>query len=121
VRLPSRAYVGVVVFGLITVAATISYTVLVLQDVEPSLNSPYAQLFPEPDRSLGMKVFLVLASMFSLALFWAGWRALLTASRRDAKRRRAHEELRRQVREYQEQLDESRPAADAPMRPRGPN
>jgi len=101
VRLPSRAFVGVVVFGLITVLVTIPYTVLVLADYQPAADAPHKLVFPE-EADLGTKVFLVLASVFSIALLVFSWRALVAGARRDAERRRRHAELRRQLREYEE-------------------
>lgn len=102
VRVPSRAFVGVVVFGLITVLVTIPYAVLSLAGVQPPPQTPYDLLFPQEATDTGTKLFLVVASVFSIALLVFSWRALVAGARRDAERRRRHEDLKRQVRDYQQ-------------------
>lgn len=81
---PSRAFVGILVFGLIATLAVVPYTWLVLSGYEPPPRTPYDALFPEPsDSSAGAKVFLVLASLFCVALVVAAWRGLVHGARVD--------------------------------------
>ena len=86
---PSRAFVGILVFALIACLAVVPYTVLILAGYEPPADAPHELLFPEPsETSAGDKVVLVLASLFCLALAVAGWRGLLGVARQDARMRR---------------------------------
>ncbi|HLF17261.1 MAG TPA: hypothetical protein VI796_07530 [Candidatus Thermoplasmatota archaeon] len=89
---PSRVFVGVTLFGLIASLLVVPYTVLVVRDYHPPPDAPYEALFPaDSNYGWGDKSFLVLASVFSVALTVAGWRALLHGARRDMARRRAIE------------------------------
>lgn len=108
-RVPSRVYVGAVVFALITVFVTIPYTLIVVGGVyEPPEELGVAS------GSAGMKVFLVLASLYSVVLVVASWRALVAGARRDAARRRRHQELRQDVAQYAKQRREERPRPERP-------
>lgn len=78
-----------VVFGLIASLAVLPYTVLVLSGYEPPPDAPYKVIFPGPDRfSVGDKITLVLASLFSLAVTVFAWRGLLHGARMDTEARR---------------------------------
>jgi hypothetical protein len=86
---PSRAFVGILVFALIASLAVVPYTVLILAGYEPPADAPHELLFPEPSAtSAGDKVVLALASLFCLALVVAAWRGLLGVARQDAALRR---------------------------------
>lgn len=77
-----------VVFGLIASLAIVPYTLLVLGGYEPPPDAPYKAIFPGPDRfSLGDKLALGLASLFSLALTIFAWRGLLHGARMDTRMR----------------------------------
>lgn len=85
---PSRAFVGMVVFGLIASLAVVPYTVLVLGGYEAPVDAPYKAIFPGPeDVGTGDKVALVLASVFCLAVTVFAWRALLGRARADVQLR----------------------------------
>lgn len=85
---PSRAFVGILVFGLIATLAVVPYTALLLSGYEPPAQSPYENLFPEPDAaSGGTKLALALASLFCIALVVAAWRGLLHGARLDRRLR----------------------------------
>ena len=90
---PSRAFVGILVFALLASLAIVPYTVLILAGYEPAPDAPHDLLFPEPsDTSPGDRITLVLASAFCLGLVAAAWRGLLLAARQDAARRKARRE-----------------------------
>lgn len=108
-RLPSRAFVGVTVFGLITVLVTIPYTLLILSGYTPAPGAPHERIFPQDEDTVGLRIFLVLASLFSIAMVVVAWRTLLSAARQDARRVRRHRELKRQMREYREQQEGGKP------------
>ena len=81
---PSRAFVGVLVFALLATLAVLPYTFLVLSGYEAPPATSHESLFPEPDESAqGTKVFLVLASLFCIGLVVAAWRGLLHGARLD--------------------------------------
>ncbi len=87
--MPSRVYVGVVVFGLMASTALLAYTILALTGYTPPGDAPHEFLFPaESPFETGDKVALVMASLFALAFTVIGWRALVAGARRDAKVRR---------------------------------
>src|SRR5690348_13044559 len=89
VAVPSRAFVGMVVFGLLASLAVVPYTVLVLNGYEPPPTAPYRAIFPGPDHfSLGDKLVLVLASVFCVAVTLFAWRGLVGRARADADLRR---------------------------------
>lgn len=89
---PSRAFVGMVVFGLIASLAVVPYTILILSGYEPPVNAPYEAIFPGADTiSIGDKVVLSLASLFCLAVTVVAWRGLLHRARADV---RIRQELR---------------------------
>ena len=81
---PSRAFVGILVFALIATLAVLPYTVLVLSGYQPPPETPYEALFP-PERADGggTKLVLVLASLFCLALVVSAWRGLVGGARVD--------------------------------------
>lgn len=81
---PSRAFVGILVFGLIATLAVVPYTLMVLWGYQPPPTSPYESLFPPPHESTGgSKLVLVLASLFCLALVVSAWRGLVHGARLD--------------------------------------
>lgn len=81
---PSRAFVGILVFGLIATLAIVPYTLLLLSGYQPPPEAPYEALFPEPDAGAGgTKLVLVIASLFCLALVVSAWRGLLHGARVD--------------------------------------
>jgi hypothetical protein len=78
-----------VIFGLIASLAVVPYTLLVLGGYQPPPDAPYKALFPGPDPfSVGDKLALGLASLFSLALTVFAWRGLLHGARMDTQMRR---------------------------------
>ncbi|MHB1262083.1 MAG: hypothetical protein ACYC2H_10250 [Thermoplasmatota archaeon] len=88
---PSRAFVGMVVFGLIASLAIVPYTLLVLSGYQPPANAPYWQEFFPRTFSVGDKITLALASLFSLAVTVFAWRGLLHGARMDTRMRRDRE------------------------------
>lgn len=80
---PSRAFVGILVFGLIASLAIVPYTLLVLSGYRPPPEAPYEAIFPEDPFRAGDKLALVLASLFSVAVAIFAWRGLLAAARGD--------------------------------------
>jgi hypothetical protein len=87
---PSRAFVGILVFGLIATLAIVPYTILLLSGYHPPPQTPYEALFPQDDESAGgTKLVLVIASLFSLALVVSAWRGLLHGARLDREMRQA--------------------------------
>lgn len=89
---PSRAFVGILVFALIATLAVLPYTFLVLSGYQPAPETPYEALFPPADETTGgTKLVLVLASLFCLALVVAAWRGLVAGARvdRELRQRRA--------------------------------
>lgn len=86
---PSRAFVGILVFALLASVAVVPYTVLILAGYQAPAEAPHELLFPEPqDAEPGTKVVLVLASLFCVVLVGAAWRGLVAAARQDAQVRR---------------------------------
>jgi hypothetical protein len=83
VAIPSRAFVGMVVFGLIASLAIVPYTLLILSGYEPPPDAPYQAIFPAEHYSPGDKAVLVLASAFSVAVTIFAWRGLLHRARED--------------------------------------
>jgi hypothetical protein len=78
-----------VVFGLIATLTIVPYTLLVLGGYEPPPDAPYQAIFPGPERfSVGDKITLVLASLFSIMVTVFAWRGLLHGARMDTKMRR---------------------------------
>lgn len=88
VAVPSRAFVGMVVFGLIASLAIVPFTLLVLSGYQPPPTAPYWQDLFQPSYSVGDKLALVLASLFSLAVTVFAWRGLLHGARMDTQVRR---------------------------------
>lgn len=88
---PSRAFVGMVVFGLIASLAIVPYTLLVLGGYQPPATAPYWQQLFRPTFSLGDKLALALASLFSIAVTVFAWRGLLHGARMDTRMRRDRE------------------------------
>lgn len=90
VAVPSRVFVGLLVFGLMTSLALVPYTLLLLSGYQPAgepLVGPDPQAFSAAD-----KLALALACLFSLAVAVASWRALLASARRDMQRRRERQQ-----------------------------
>lgn len=85
---PSRAFVGMVVFGLIASLAVVPYTLLILGGYQPPPNAPYEAIFPEDSTQAGDKVALVLASLFCVAVTAFAWRGLLQRARMDVQLRK---------------------------------
>lgn len=107
-RVPSRVYVGILVFGLIASLTTLTYTVLFLSGYRPPPEPPLIYL--EPPAEPAKQFFLILASLFSIGLTVMAWRELLASARRDASLRRRREEVARLQRRYKQQVrDERRP------------
>lgn len=100
---PSRVYVGVVVFGLITSLSLLAYVVLLLGGYEPPPSSPAVPLFPEQHVRGGDVLFLAIAGLFSIAFTVFAWRSLLAGARRDAAKRKRREKLHQELRAYQRQ------------------
>ena len=87
---PSRAFVGILVFALIATLAVVPYTILVLSGYQAPPETPYDALFPKPDdTTVGTKIALGLASFFCVALVVAAWRGLLQGARLDRRLREA--------------------------------
>lgn len=85
---PSRAFVGILVFGLIATLAIVPYTVLLLSGYRPPPATPYEALFPAADESAGgTKLVLVIASLFCVGLVVSAWRGLLHGARLDRRLR----------------------------------
>jgi hypothetical protein len=100
VAVPSRAFVGIVVFGLLASLALLPYTILVLSGYQPPPEAPYQAIFAEKPNDTGDKLVLVAATLFSMAVTVLAWRGLLARARRDQGlrhdlRRRTSEETRR--------------------------
>jgi hypothetical protein len=97
VAVPSRAFVGIVVFGLLASLALLPYTMLVLSGYQPPPDAPYKAIFAEEHNETGDKLVLVAATLFSMAVTVIAWRALLARARRDqglrqdARRRKAED------------------------------
>ncbi|HJQ94042.1 MAG TPA: hypothetical protein VJ874_07155 [Candidatus Thermoplasmatota archaeon] len=85
---PSRAFVGMVVFGLIASLAIVPYTLLVLGGYQPPATAPDWQQLFRPSFSAGDKLALAMASLFSIAVTVFAWRGLLHGARMDTKARR---------------------------------
>jgi hypothetical protein len=77
-----------VVFGLIASLAIVPYTLLVLGGYEPPANGPYWQDLFRSEFSVGDKIALALASLFSLAVTVFAWRGLLHGARMDTRMRK---------------------------------
>lgn len=101
VAVPSRAFVGMVVFGLIASLAVVPYTLLILSGYEPPPSAPYEAIFPEDSIQAGDKVALVLASLFCVAVTVFAWRGLLHRARADVQ---ARSDLRASRREAKTRL-----------------
>lgn len=95
---PSRVYVGITVFGVIASLLTVTYTVLVLTGLRPAPLSPMLS-FDRADEP-ALLLFLVVASLLSVALTVIAWRTLLKGARRDARRRLARQRLVAEQRRY---------------------
>ena len=105
--IPSRAFVGMVVFGLIASLAIVPYTLLVLGGYQPPATTPYwRDLFPD-DYSIGDKLVLALASAFSIAVTVFAWRGLVHGARQDR-------ELRQRVRDESQAAKERMPPPPPP-------
>ena len=86
---PSRAFVGMVVFGLLASLAVVPYTVLILSGYEAPPDAPYEAIFPGPGGTdTGDKVVLVLASAFCVAVTALAWRGHVGRARADVQLRK---------------------------------
>ena len=106
VAVPSRVFVGVVVFGLIASLVTGTYTLLILSGYQPPPD-PTVITF-EPPEEPSKRFFLVLSTIFSVALTPYAWRELVRGARRDASRRQQREALERQQKAYARQMREGK-------------
>lgn len=85
---PTRAYVGLTVFGLITGMLVLAYALLLLGGYQPAPESPYELLFPEPtERDIGSSMFLLLAGAFCLGFTVWSCRRLVRGARAARKQR----------------------------------
>ncbi len=120
VATPTRVYVGVLVFGLITAMLTLTYTALVLGGYRqpPQPEAPYQVLFPPQgtEVAVGETLFLIIASLFSLALTVWAWRSLVEGARRDAKRRRKQAEIRAMLSRLERQQGAGQRSSESPTR-----
>lgn len=108
VAVPSRAFVGMVVFGLIASLAVVPYTLLVLGGYQPPPTAPsWRTLFPTAGFSAGDKMVLALASAFSVAVTVFAWRGLLQGARQDR-------ELRQQIAAERQAAKERMPPPPPP-------
>lgn len=98
---PSRVYVGVTVFGAIATLLTVPYAIMLLTGVRPPALSPLLSF--EAAAEPAFIVFIVVAGLLSIGLTWFAWRALVHGARRDARRRRARDQVVRQQRQYRRQ------------------
>lgn len=86
---PSRIFVGITIFGLISTLVVVPFTVVVLTcqtdeaGILDQVGGSDCTVF-----SAGLKLFLGLASVLTVAFTVLSWRALLAGARRDAIRRR---------------------------------
>jgi hypothetical protein len=90
VAVPSRIFVGITMFGLISALVVVPFTVLVVS-CDPDSTSQLFGRFAGNDCTVfspGQKIFLGLASLLTVAFTVLAWRALLAGARRDAIRRR---------------------------------
>lgn len=86
---PSRIFVGITIFGLISALVVVPFTLLVVTCDPGSTQSFFGQ-FAGNDCTVfgtGQKIFLALASILTVAFTVLSWRALLAGARRDALRR----------------------------------
>ncbi len=101
---PSRAYVGVVTFGILVVLPIMAYTILLLAGYTPPPSAPHEVLFPaEPVRDWAQITFLSIALVFSAAFTFFAARALLQAARRDERKRAAIREMKAELKRYKRQ------------------
>lgn len=115
---PSRVFVGVTVFGLIASLLTVPYTILALTGFRPAALSPVLSF--DGAEEPGLMAFLVIASLFSLAVTYVGWSSLVRGARRDAKRRDARADLLKQQEAYRRRVRAEQQAGRPPRPPRGP-
>jgi hypothetical protein len=90
VAVPSRIFVGITMFGLISALVVVPFTFLVVS-CDPDSTSQLFGQFAGNDCtvfSTGQKIFLGLASLLTVSFTVLAWRALLAGARRDAIRRR---------------------------------
>lgn len=87
VAVPSRIFVGLTVFGLICTLLIVPISLVVLLDVHPAPDLfDYARVGAF---TVSQKIFLAIASLFSLAFTWLSWRSLLAGARRNRALREA--------------------------------
>lgn len=93
--LPSRAFVGILVFGAMATLLVGGYTTLVLSGYEPpDTSAPVFFAPPEDGYPAGQKMLLVVASLACLLLTFVAWRQLLERARGDAAARDASRQER---------------------------
>lgn len=96
---PSRIFVGITMFGLLSALVVVPFTFLVVT-CDPGSTSRLFGAFAGNDCtvfSTGQKVFLGLASLLTVCFTVLAWKALLAGARRDAiRRRKARAEAARQ-------------------------
>lgn len=84
---PSRIYFVITLFALVVTLVSVPFTIAVLV-CDDSATPTGIPCFQGP-RSIGAKVFLSLASLFTLAFTIMSWRALKAGARRDMAIRKA--------------------------------
>lgn len=87
---PSRIFVGITMFGLISALVVVPFTLLVVT-CDPASTGTFFGRFAGNDCTVfspGQKVFLALASILTVSFTVLSWKALLAGARRDAIRRR---------------------------------
>lgn len=94
VAVPSRIFVGITIFGLLSAFVVVPFTVLVVT-CDPDSQEPLFTQFGGTACATfgaGQKIFLALASILTVAFTVLAWKALLAGARRDAMRRRRQRE-----------------------------
>lgn len=88
VAVPSRIFVGITMFGLITALVVVPFT-LVVVTCAPGTTQPFLGQATGDCTVFGpgQKIFLGVASLLTVAFTVLSWRALLAGARREAVRR----------------------------------
>ena len=121
VAVPSRIFVGITMFGLISTLVVVPFTVLVVTCDPASTGSIFGG-FAGNDCTVfgaGQKVFLALASILTVSFTVLSWRALLAGARRDAIRRRRAKQAQSQG-PGPGQVRQDRPDAEPGLAPKRP-
>lgn len=95
--IPSRAYVGLLVFGVMATLLVGGYTALVLSGYTPAENSAGPPQFFQPPQEgypVGHRLLLVVATIACVLLTAVAWRQLLDRARSDAAIRKSQREER---------------------------